>query len=64
MILHERLRTQLGAKMAPALRVEAKKPPLVVARLSFGMTKQRSSRLNWRLFSHNIGNKNSVNRPY
>jgi multidrug efflux pump subunit AcrB len=62
-ILHKRRITPLGGKMAPALRVVAKKPPLVVIRRSFGMTKPRSSRLDWRLFSHNSGNRISVNRP-
>ena len=50
--------------MAPALRVVAKKTPLVVACRSFGMTKHRSSRLDWRFFSRNRGNPISVNRPY
>jgi hypothetical protein len=37
--LYERLITTLGGKMAPALQVEAKKPPLIVARRSFAFTK-------------------------
>ncbi len=49
--------------MAPALRVEAKKTPLIVARLSIGMTKSRSSRLDGRFFSHNSDNQVSVKRP-
>jgi hypothetical protein len=43
-ILNKWLATTLGAKMAPALRVEAKKAPLCVARRLFGMTKLLSSR--------------------
>ncbi len=34
--------------MRLAFRVAAKKAPLAVARLSFGITKLRSLRLNWR----------------
>ena len=49
--------------MAPALRVVAKKAPLGVATLYFGTTKIRSPRLDWRFFSHNAGELNSVNRP-
>ena len=62
-ILHKRLITTLGDKMAPALRVVAKKPPLVVARRLFGVTKPRFSRLDWWLFSRNSNDPNSVNRP-
>ena len=68
-ILNERIRacplgtTELRAKIAPALRVVAKKAPLGVAPRSFGTTKPRLSRLNWRFFSHNSGNPISVNRP-
>lgn len=61
---HKRLITKLGAKLAPALRVVAKKAPLSVARRSFGVTKPLSSRLDWRLFSHNIGDSTSANRPH
>ncbi|AKH69281.1 hypothetical protein IMCC21906_01604 [Spongiibacter sp. IMCC21906] len=49
--------------MAPALRVEAKKAPLCVARRLFGMTKLLSSRRDWRFFSLNSDNPISVNRP-
>jgi hypothetical protein len=49
--------------MVPALRVVDKNVPLVVARRSFGMTKLRSSRLDWHIFSHNRDNQTSVNRP-
>ncbi len=49
--------------MAPALRVVAKKPPLVVARRLFGMTKLHSSRLDWHFFSRNRGNQITINRP-
>ena len=49
--------------MAPALRVEAKKAPLCVARHLFGITKPRFSRLDGRFFSHNSGNSISDNRP-
>ncbi len=49
--------------MVPALRVVAKNVPLVVARRSFGMTKLRSSRLDWHIFSRNSDNKISINRP-
>ena len=49
--------------MAPALRVEAKKAPLCVARRLFGMTKLLSSRRDWRFFSLNSNNLISVNRP-
>ncbi len=41
-----------------------KKAPLVVTRRSFGMIKPRSSRLNWRFFSHNRNHSSSVNRPW
>ncbi len=44
--IYKRLITKLGAKMCLALRVAAKKSPLVAARRSFGITKLRSSRLN------------------
>ncbi len=57
------LTTPLGGKMAPALRVEAKKAPLCVAPHYFGTTKARSPRLDWRFFSHNAGDPISVNRP-
>ncbi len=79
MNLNERVTTQLGGKMAPALRVAAKKAPLGVAYRdvgqvrkqeavsfaprSFGTTKPRSARLDWRFFSHNADNPISVNRP-
>jgi hypothetical protein len=49
--------------MVPALRVVAKNVPLVVARRSFGMTKLRSSRLDWHIFSRNRDNQISVKRP-
>ena len=52
-ILHKRLTTQLKATIVPALRVEPEKAPLGVARRSFGMTKPRSSRLDWRFFRLN-----------
>ncbi|EDY86072.1 hypothetical protein GP5015_1982 [gamma proteobacterium HTCC5015] len=50
--------------MAPALRVVAKKAPLVVARRSFGFTKPRSLRLDWRFFCHNSDNQIRANRPW
>ena len=55
-ILNKRISTQLEAKMAPALRVVAKKALLRVARHSFGVTKPHSSRLDERFFSHNSDN--------
>ena len=63
-ILHKRLITQLEGKMAPALRVAAKKAPLGVASHLFGMTKLHSSRLEWQFFSHNSGDSINVNRPH
>ena len=61
--LHERMITQLGGKIAPALRVEPEKSPLCVARRSFGVTKHLSLRLDWRFFSLNRVDSISVNRP-
>ncbi|MCW8907148.1 MAG: hypothetical protein OQL28_07850, partial [Sedimenticola sp.] len=61
--LNERLPTQLGGKMTPALRVAAKKAPLCVAPRYFGATKARLARLDWHIFSRNAGNQISVNRP-
>ena len=55
--------TQPGGKMAPSLGVVAEKVPLVVARRSFGFTKLLSSRLDWRIFSHNSDDPSGVNRP-
>ncbi|HBR96766.1 MAG TPA: hypothetical protein DD979_05245, partial [Gammaproteobacteria bacterium] len=52
-ILHERWLTRLGGKIIAALRVAPKKAPLGVAPRSFGTTKRRSSRLDWRFFRHN-----------
>ncbi len=65
--------------MAPAPRVAVKNPPLVVAfrdasqareqdvvsfsRRPFGMTKLRSSHLDWRIFDRNSYNKIRINRP-
>ena len=49
--------------MVPALRA-AKKAPISAARRSFGMTKPRSSRLDWRVFSHNSDVSISVNRRW
>ena len=79
MILHKLLLTQLGGKMDPALRVAYRdvgkgrehgcgifapeKAPLVVARCSFGITKLRASRLDWRFFRGNNSNLISVTRP-
>ncbi len=79
MTLNERVTTQLGEKIAPALRVVAKKGPLGVAYMDvgqgreqdagsfalrlFGATKLRSARLDWPFFSHNADNPISVNRP-
>ena len=54
-ILHKSFSTQLGGKIAPALRVEAENAPLRVARRLFRMTKPLSSRLDWCIFSHNRG---------
>ena len=53
----------IDKKVVPALRVVAPKAPLCVARRSFGITKLHSSRLDWRFFSHNSDDSNSVNRP-
>ena len=50
-------------KISLALRVAAEKAPLRVARRSFGVANLLSSRLDWRFFSHNRGDPNSVNRP-
>jgi hypothetical protein len=50
-------------KMASALQVAPKKTPLLVARRSFGFTKNLSSRLDWRFFRRNRTRFNSVNRP-
>jgi hypothetical protein len=47
--------TQLEGKIAPALRVEPENAPLGGARRLFGMTKPRSSRLDWRIFKFNSG---------
>ncbi len=49
--------------MDPALRVAPDKAPLVVARLSFGTTKPRSSRLNWRFVRGNSTYRVIVNSP-
>ncbi|MCG8079840.1 MAG: hypothetical protein JAY73_02365, partial [Candidatus Thiodiazotropha taylori] len=49
--------------IAPALRVAPGKAPLGIARHSFGATKLRSSRLDWRFFRHNRAHPISVNRP-
>ena len=49
--------------MVPALRVVAKKPPLGVARRSFGMTKPRFSRLDWWFFTRNSDDRIRVDRP-
>ncbi|MCW4344328.1 MAG: hypothetical protein N0E48_13410 [Candidatus Thiodiazotropha endolucinida] len=62
-MLHERMTTPLGGKIAPALRVAPEKAPLGVARRSFGITKPLFSRLDWRFFRHNRANWISVNRP-
>ncbi len=43
--LHEWLTTQLGVKIAPALRVEVENFSLYVAHHSFRITKLHSSRL-------------------
>ena len=51
--LHKRPTTQPGGKMAPARRVVPEKAPLSVARRSFGVTKPRSSRLDWCIFRRN-----------
>ena len=61
--LHERMITQLGGKIAPALRVEPEKAPLCVARRSFGVTKCLSSCLDWRFFRLNRADPISVYRP-
>ena len=61
MCLHNRLITQLGGKIAPALWVAAKKAPLSVVRCLFGVTKLLSSRLDWRFFSHNSNDSISFN---
>jgi len=45
--------TQWGGKMGPALRVASEKAPRCVARRLFGVTKLRSSRLDWRFFRRN-----------
>ena len=78
MVLNERLTTTLGSKMAPALRVAAKKAPLCVAYRDvgeereqerklcaryFGPTKVRSPRLDWRFFRHNADYQIIVNAP-
>ena len=57
------LTTKLVGKMAPAFRVVPEKVPLRVAPHSFGMTKPRSSRLDWRFFRHNADYSSSVSRP-
>ncbi|MCW4345205.1 MAG: hypothetical protein N0E48_17880 [Candidatus Thiodiazotropha endolucinida] len=62
-MLHKRMITPLGGKIAPALRVAPEKAPLGVARRSFGITKPLSSRLDWRFFRHNRADWISVNRP-
>jgi hypothetical protein len=49
--------------MVPALRVVDKNVPLVVARRSFGMTKLRSSRLDWHIFSRNRDNQHVLRGP-
>jgi len=61
--LYKRLITPPGDKIAPALRVMPKKAPPGVAPHLFGMTKRRSSRLDWRLFGHNSVYQFSVSRP-
>lgn len=63
MTLNERVTTQLGGKIAPALRVVAKCGPLGVAHRLFGMTKPYSARLDWSVFRHNADNQIGVHRP-
>ncbi|WP_372879348.1 PaaI family thioesterase [Spongiibacter marinus] len=67
-VLYALADTGMGAAvypgLAPALRVVAKNPPLVVIRRSFGVTKLLFSFLDWRIFSRNRRNSISVNRPY
>ena len=46
-ILHKRMITPLGSKIASALRVASENVPLSVARHLFGITKLLSSRLDW-----------------
>lgn len=47
-----------------ALRVEAEKPTFYVSRRSFGMTKQRSSRLVCEFFSFNSGHNLIESAPW
>jgi len=50
--------------MDPALRVASENAPLGVTRRLFGVTKLRSSCLDWCIFRHNSDDSNSVNRPW
>lgn len=56
--------TQLGQKLALALRVLAKKAPLFVVRRLFGKTKLLSLRLDWRFFSQNRDFEISIHKPW
>jgi len=61
--LHHRLTTMLRENMDPARRVATGQSPLVVARRLFRLTKLRSSRLDWRLATHNGGDHHRDYRP-
>ena len=60
--LQKRLLSQLYGKIVLSLRVESKKTPLGVARLSFRITKLLSSRLDWRSFRLNSDDSNGIGR--
>ena len=52
-ISNKRLTTQWDGKRGPALRVASEKAPLGVTPPLFGITKPRSSCLDWRFFRRN-----------
>ena len=60
---HKRAATPPGGKIDPALWVESVTAPLIVTRRSFGITKPRSSRLDWRRNRFNRAASHSGNRP-
>ena len=60
---NKRLIAPFSGKRASALRVAPENAPLGVARCSFGMTKPRASRLDWRILRCNSNYSISVNRP-